>query len=91
VSSFRDHYNVDDADDPILAALRKAASEVEYVDPRWLALADGTLPPEDIEVLREEASQTEDGRLLLGLFQMCSVATSGAANDGSATEGRVQV
>jgi hypothetical protein len=85
----RDHGSVDDADDPILAALRKAASEVQQVDPRWLAFAKGKLDPGEAEVLHEQASLSEDGRLLWGLFQVCNMAAQRqAANSGQPTEGR---
>jgi hypothetical protein len=57
-------------DDPTLAALREAAREIAHVEPRWLALAEGKLDPAEAEILREEAAQTEDGRLLWGLYEL---------------------
>jgi hypothetical protein len=43
--------------------------EAEHLDPRWRALADGTLAAVDVEALRVEASQTEDGRQLWELYR----------------------
>jgi hypothetical protein len=90
VSSFRDQGSVDDAEDPILRVLRTAAREVEHVDARWLALAEGRLDSGEAEVLREQASRTEDGRLLWGLFQVFNMAAQRqAASRGQTTEGSV--
>jgi hypothetical protein len=72
-------------DDKILDALRGAAREIEHIDPRWLALAEGKLAPWEAERLREEAEQTEDGRLLWGLFRLFSATEKPPTIDGAST------
>jgi hypothetical protein len=67
----------------LLAALRDASrDEAEHLDPRWPALADGTLAPADVEALREEASQTEVGRRLWELYRPVSTEERARIFDG---------
>ena len=40
-------------------------------DPRWPALTDGTLSPEEVAALRAEAEETEEGRALWELYHPC--------------------
>ncbi len=46
--------------------------EAPHVDPRWRALADGSLTPPEADALLAEARQTELGRYLWELFRPLS-------------------
>lgn len=59
-------------DGPGLRRLLAAAAsedEAEETDPRWRALAEGRLSPEEIESLRDEAEQSDEGRLLWEMYR----------------------